>query len=108
MSPPLSKFHSDFPLAASRAKNSPCVVPPKTSPPAVDITPPHGGLCSLNSHCTSPVCGFSARPPPHGGLCSFNSHCPSPVCGFSAPTAPHPSSSGTARNPPALNSAPDR
>src|SRR6476469_5059839 len=80
--PPIGKFQSDLPVAASSAKNSPCTVPPNTTPPAVAMTPPHGGRCSLNSHCTSPVCGFSAR------------------------TAPQASSPGTLREPPPLNSAP--
>ena len=55
-----------LPVDASRAKKLPSGLPLKTSPPAVESTPAHGGECSGNSHFSSPVNGSSALMDPCG------------------------------------------
>ena len=58
---PVEKLHSGSPVAASSAKMCPSWVPPKTRPPAVAITPDHGGVSSFHSQRSSPVVASSAR-----------------------------------------------
>src|SRR5580692_7460537 len=55
-----AKYQRRSPVRASSAKITPSCVPPNTKLPAVDVTPPHGGVSTLYSHLITPVSGSTA------------------------------------------------
>ena len=68
---PVEKLHSGSPVAASSAKMCPSCVPPKTRPPAVAITPDHGGDSPRQLSRLRPANGWRSarrgrRPAPAG------------------------------------------
>ena len=68
MGAPQGNRHSSLPVPASSASSQPSLVPPKTRPPAVAISPAQGGERSGNSQAILPVADSSARIAPEGSM----------------------------------------